>query len=37
MNDEIKELLEDADVNQSSTAVVLNTQKDNKQFELDVE
>ena len=37
MNDEIKALLEDADIHQSSTAVVLNTLKDNKQFELDVE
>ena len=37
MNEEIKVLLEDADIHHSSTAVVLNTLKDNEQFELDVE
>lgn len=37
MNATIKELLEDANVRQSSTAVVLNAPSENKQFELETQ
>ncbi|MFT4963736.1 MAG: DNA-binding Lrp family transcriptional regulator [Halobacteriales archaeon] len=37
MNATIKELLADADINESSTAVVLNTPAENKQFEIEFE
>jgi len=37
MNDQIKELLTDPDINESNTSVVLNTVNENQQFELDVE
>lgn len=35
MNDQIKELLTDPDINESNTSVVLNTVAENEQFELD--
>ena len=35
MNDQIKELLVDPDINESSTSVVLNTVTENEQFHLD--
>jgi len=35
MNDQIKELLVDPDINQSNTSVVLNTVVENEQFDLD--
>jgi DNA-binding Lrp family transcriptional regulator len=37
MNATIKELLADADINESSTAVVLNTPAENEQFEIETE
>ncbi len=37
MNALIKELLSDADINESNTSVVLNAAAENEQFELDVE
>lgn len=37
MNDQIKALLEDVDIRESNTSVVLNAVKENKQFELDIE
>jgi DNA-binding Lrp family transcriptional regulator len=37
MNAAIKELLADADINESSTAVVLNTPAENEQFEIEIE
>jgi DNA-binding Lrp family transcriptional regulator len=37
MNATIKELLADADINESSTAVVLNTPAENEQFEIEIE
>jgi DNA-binding Lrp family transcriptional regulator len=37
MNDQIKELLTDPDINESNTSVVLNTVNENEQFDLDVE
>jgi len=37
MNDLIKELLSDADINESNTSVVLNAAAEHEQFELDVE
>ncbi|MFB6092767.1 MAG: HTH-type transcriptional regulator Lrp [Haloquadratum sp.] len=37
MNDQIKELLTDADIRESNTSVVLNAVVENEQFELDVE
>lgn len=37
MNDQIKTLLEDVDINESNTSVVLNAEKDAKQFELDID
>jgi DNA-binding Lrp family transcriptional regulator len=37
MNATIKDLLADADVNESSTAVVLNTPAENEQFEIEIE
>ena len=37
MNDQIKTLLSDADIEESNTSVVLNTVAENKQFELPVE
>ena len=37
MNDLIKTLLADADINESNTSVVLNPVIENRQFELDVE
>jgi hypothetical protein len=37
MNDQIKTLLEDADIRESNTSVVLNTAGENSQFELSVE
>lgn len=37
MNETIKELLDDANVRQSSTAVVLDAPTENKQFELDLD
>ncbi|WP_423750990.1 HTH-type transcriptional regulator Lrp [Salinirarus marinus] len=36
MNDQIKELLTDADIRESNTSVVLNDVVENEQFELDV-
>jgi len=36
MNDQIKSLLEDVDIRESNTSVVLNAVKDNEQFELDI-
>ena len=35
MNDQIKELLVDRDINESNTNVVLNTVAENEQFDLD--
>jgi len=35
MNDQIKELLIDPDINESNTSVVLNTVTENEQFDLD--
>ena len=35
MNDQIKELLVDPDINESNTSVVLNTVAENEQFELE--
>jgi len=35
MNDQIKELLVDPDINESNTSVVLNTVTENEQFDLD--
>jgi DNA-binding Lrp family transcriptional regulator len=35
MNDQIKELLVDPDINESNTSVVLNTVVENEQFDLD--
>jgi len=35
MNDQIKELLVDPDINESNTSVVLNTVIENRQFDLD--
>ena len=35
MNDQIKELLVDPDINESNTSVVLNTVVENQQFDLD--
>ena len=37
MNDQIKELLTDADIRESNTSVVLNAVEENEQFELEVE
>jgi DNA-binding Lrp family transcriptional regulator len=37
MNAAIKELLADADINESSTAVVLDTPAENEQFEIEIE
>jgi len=37
MNDQIKTLLSEADIEESNTSVVLNTVAENKQFELPVE
>ncbi|WP_342765674.1 HTH-type transcriptional regulator Lrp [Halobacterium salinarum] len=37
MNTLIKELLADADINESSTSVVLNAAAENEQFELDLD
>jgi len=37
MNAQIKELLDDVDIRESNTSVVLNSVKENQQFELDVE
>jgi len=37
MNDLIKELLSDADINESNTSVVLNAAAEHEQFELDVD
>ncbi|MFB6142343.1 MAG: HTH-type transcriptional regulator Lrp [Halorientalis sp.] len=37
MNDQIKELLVDPEINESNTSVVLNAAKEHEQFELDVE
>ena len=36
MNDQIKELLTDADIRESNTSVVLNSVVENEQFELDL-
>ena len=36
MNDQIKQLLTDPDINESNTSVVLNTVNENEQFTLDV-
>lgn len=36
MNDQIKSLLTDPDVNESNTSVVLNAPVENRQFELDI-
>jgi DNA-binding Lrp family transcriptional regulator len=36
MNDQIKEILTDADIRESNTSVVLNAVVENKQFELDL-
>jgi len=36
MNDQIKSLLEDVDIREANTSVVLNSVKDNKQFELEI-
>jgi len=35
MNDQLKELLVDPDINESNTSVVLNTVAENEQFDLD--
>jgi hypothetical protein len=35
MNDQIKELLVDPDINESNTSVVLNTVAENEQFDLE--
>jgi len=37
MNDQIKDLLEDVDIRESNTSVVLNAVKDGEQFELDID
>ena len=37
MNDQIKELLTDPDINESNTSVVLNTVNENEQFTLNVD
>jgi len=37
MNAQIKEILEDSDIRESNTSVVLDTGKENEQFELDIE
>ncbi|WP_311170435.1 HTH-type transcriptional regulator Lrp [Halobellus ordinarius] len=37
MNDQIKELLTDADIRESNTSVVLNAVVENEQFDLDVD
>jgi len=37
MNAQIKELLADVDIRESNTSVVLNVEKENRQFELDVD
>ena len=37
MNDQIKDLLEDVDIRESNTSVVLNAVKDGDQFELDID
>ena len=37
MNDEIKSLITDPDINQSNTSIVLNTISENEQFELETE
>jgi DNA-binding Lrp family transcriptional regulator len=37
MNDQIKQLLTDPDINESNTSVVLNTVNENEQFTLEVE
>jgi len=37
MNDQIKELLTDADIRESNTSVVLNAVVENQQFDLDVD
>ncbi|NGM67977.1 Lrp/AsnC family transcriptional regulator [Natronolimnobius sp. AArcel1] len=37
MNDQIKTLLTDPDINQSNTSVVLNSVSENEQFELDTD
>ncbi|ERH06994.1 MAG: transcriptional regulator [Halonotius sp. J07HN4] len=37
MNEQIKALLADVDINESNTSVVLNSVKDHKQFELDTD
>lgn len=37
MNEFIKDLLSDNEINQSSTVLVLNTSKEDEQFELDSE
>lgn len=37
MNDEIKSLITDPDINQSNTSIVLNAVSENEQFELDTE
>jgi DNA-binding Lrp family transcriptional regulator len=37
MNAQIKELLADVDIRESNTSVVLNAEKENRQFELDVD
>ncbi|ELY74038.1 HTH-type transcriptional regulator Lrp [Natrinema pallidum] len=37
MNDQIKTLITDPDINQSNTSIVLNSVSENEQFELDTE
>jgi DNA-binding Lrp family transcriptional regulator len=37
MNDQIKELLTEPDINESNTSVVLNAAKEHEQFTLDLE
>ena len=37
MNEQIKALLTDVDINESNTSVVLNAVKDHEQFDLDTE
>jgi len=37
MNSQIKELLADVDIRESNTSVVLNSVKENQQFELDIQ
>ena len=37
MNDQIKALLADVDINESNTSVVLNAVKEHEQFELDID